>query len=323
MALHPDLVGRRVVVRSVLRGQTGPSGGPAFTDALGVLEAWSSETLSVRHQDGRLLVIAQADVATAKPVPPRASVRQRISPEQLQRVCAAGWRAPVEERLGDWLMRAGADFTGRSSSTLAAGDPGLPVGEAERHVAAFHAEHGGRALVQVVVGSPWPDTFKGLGWVHARPSQPDALVQVASIAQARRGARARAEPPDVEITDTLGDDWLRLYGRTEGYDGQAVRAVLTSGDSVGFATVGSPAHAIGRGVVNGDWLGISAVEVEAAYRRTGVARAVVDALLEWGASQGALSVYLQCLPDNTAAIALYAGYGFTTHHRYRYLTPGV
>jgi ribosomal protein S18 acetylase RimI-like enzyme len=48
---------------------------------------------------------------------------------------------------------------------------------------------------------------------------------------------------------------------------------------------------------------------------------VMAALLEWGAEQGATTAYLQVLGDNTAALELYAGLGFATHHAYRYLTP--
>ena len=38
--LGPHCVGQRVVVRRLLPGQTGPSGGPAMTDLLGVMESW-------------------------------------------------------------------------------------------------------------------------------------------------------------------------------------------------------------------------------------------------------------------------------------------
>ena len=319
MALHRDHVGQRVVVRRFLRGQTGPTGGPAFTDVLGVLEQWSPSELAVRHEDGRLHRIAQADVATAKPVPPRTSVRHRIEPDRLQRICNAGWRAPHEEEVGDWLLRAGAGFTGRANSALVVGDPASGVAEAVGRIEAFYAAHGQRAVAQVVVGGPWLPVLTELGWTTARPDQPDALVQVASVAQARRAAAASDRVAEVEVSETLSDDWLARYGRTEGLDPAAVRAVLTSGDSVAFASVGQPAGAIGRGVVTGDWLGIAAVEVAPPLRRTGLARAVVDALLEWAAARGALSAYLQTLPDNVPALELYARYGFRTHHAYRYL----
>lgn len=82
MALHRDLVGTRVVVRQVVRGETGPSGGPALTDTLGELTSWSEDELVVRRADGVLVTIAQADVVAAKPIPPRPPARSRVTPEQ-------------------------------------------------------------------------------------------------------------------------------------------------------------------------------------------------------------------------------------------------
>ncbi|MDX6326373.1 MAG: N-acetylglutamate synthase, partial [Nocardioidaceae bacterium] len=38
--LGPWCVGTRVVVRRRLSGRTGPSGGPALTDLLGILDHW-------------------------------------------------------------------------------------------------------------------------------------------------------------------------------------------------------------------------------------------------------------------------------------------
>ncbi len=67
--LGPWCVGMRVVVRRRLPG-SGPSGGPALTDVLGVLESWGSESLRVRGKDGTAVEIRRADVVAGKPVPP-------------------------------------------------------------------------------------------------------------------------------------------------------------------------------------------------------------------------------------------------------------
>ncbi len=53
------------------------------------------------------------------------------------------------------------------------------------------------------------------------------------------------------------------------------------------------------------------------------ALAVMAALVEWGAAQGATTAYLQVLGDNEPARRLYEGLGFATHHRYCYLTPAA
>ena len=68
-------------------------------------------------------------------------------------------------------------------------------------------------------------------------------------------------------------------------------------------------------------MGLQAVEVAPAHRRRGLATRIVETLLDWGASYGALSAYLQTVADNAAAARLYEAYGFVTHHTYRYLRP--
>ncbi|MEJ7741395.1 MAG: hypothetical protein WKF73_01905 [Nocardioidaceae bacterium] len=244
MALRPDQLGQRVVVRRVLPGQAGPSGGPAMIDVLGILEKWNDESLSVRREDGRVFQIAHADIVTAKPVPPRASVRQRIPAADLQRICSRGWQPTEQASLGAWLLRAAGGFTGRANSVLVAGDPGLPDGAALTTVLRWYAARRLPALAQVTTDSPWLDELSSRGWVTARPDEGDALVQVASVAQARRVRRqARSAQPGtlaVRLDETPDDDWIQLYGRTAEVRPDIVRAVLSSGDRVAFASIKDP-----------------------------------------------------------------------------------
>lgn len=318
MPLNAGLVGQRIVVRRLLPGEQGPTGGPAMSDVLGILETWDETSISVRREDGELVTISREHIVTGKPVPPRASTRLRISPEQLERECQRGWRAVTERELGDWTLRAASGFTGRANSVRVGGDPGLPFVEALNEVTRFYRGHGLRPMAQVVVGSGGQRDFESLGW-QPRQTGADPVVQVASVAQARRQVSARSRPAPVTIDDAVGADWLGLYERAAGLDTTVVTQVLQSGDDVAFARVGDPVVAIGRGVVSGDWLGLQAVEVAPTHRRQGLATAVVEALLEWGASRGTLSAYLQTMPDNVAALQLYAAFGFATHHSYRYL----
>lgn len=80
--------GQRVVVRRVLPGETGPSGGPAMTDVLGVLEVDDGTTIGVRREDGELVTFPRADLVTGKPVPPRPSVRLRVDAGEVARLVA-------------------------------------------------------------------------------------------------------------------------------------------------------------------------------------------------------------------------------------------
>jgi len=58
------------VVRRLLPGERGPSGGQAMTDVIGVLEGYDAEHLVVRRKDDTVVRIAHELVVAAKIVPP-------------------------------------------------------------------------------------------------------------------------------------------------------------------------------------------------------------------------------------------------------------
>lgn len=99
--LGPHVVGQRVVVRRLVPGETGPTGGPAFTDALGTCTGWYDDHLALLREDGEEDRIPLALVVSGKPVPPRPAVRGRVSPEEAQRRSGVGG-TPDEE--GDLLF---------------------------------------------------------------------------------------------------------------------------------------------------------------------------------------------------------------------------
>ena len=259
--LGPHCVGQRVVVRRVLRGRTGPSGGPAMTDLLGVMESWDGATTAVRAEDGTLTEIAIADIVSGKPVPPRPSARQRVSAEQACRMSNASW-PPIHARpLGDWLLRASGGFSARANSVMAIGDPGVPFDDAVATTLDFYREHDLTPWAQVVVGSETGDRFLGSRWTLARPGEADSEFQIASVAQAARVVRTLlpAAPPPVWVGATLTPAWLANDDRALSHHDAAV-AVLEAPDQVGFVEIrlraparrsrssprgGSPARATG------------------------------------------------------------------------------
>jgi ribosomal protein S18 acetylase RimI-like enzyme len=324
--LGPHLVGQRVVVRRLLRGETGPSGGPAMTDLLGVMESWEADATAVRDASGTLTVVPLADIVSGKPVPPRPSVRHRVSAAQAEERAAATWPATESRRLGDWLLRAAGGFSARANAVLAVGSPGVPFGQALSTVTDFYGSHGLPTLVQVVVGSENHHAFESAGWLPARPGEADTCFQIASVARASRAVRGSLPDvvPPVTLEPRVTDAWLADDARAREH-GQAARAVLEGPDEVAFAQVagdvpGSLA-ARGRGCYHDDWLGISDVHVAPERRRAGLGMAVLGALLQWGAERGATTAFLQVRGDNGSALALYERAGFTTHHEYRYLQP--
>jgi len=329
------VVGQRVVVRRILRGETGPTGGPAFTDVLGVMESWSGEVAAVRTESGDPVRIRLADIVSGKPVPPRPSVRMRVPVDVAERRALASWPARETEPLGEWLLRASDGYSARANSVLADGDPGMPLEAALERVGAFYGDRGLPAWAQVVVGSDVHRRLEAAGWVLARPGEADSLFQLVSVTAALRVVRRSLPPavPEVVLAADADRRWLGGDPRALAY-GPAALAVLEGPAEVGFATLTAPGPgradgdvvAIGRvargaGAVPGDedWAGITNVWVSPDHRRRGLGTVVMGALLTWAAERGVTTAYLQVRGDNTAGLRAYDRLGFATHHAYRYL----
>jgi len=316
MTIDPDAEGRRVVVRHAVGGR-GPSGGPAMTDVVGRLVEVTQHEAIVERRDGSLARVPLSDVVTWKVVPDRPR-RTRpatsFSADELSRITSRGWPAVVSEPLGEWELRVSGGFTGRANSVAVHGDPGMPFADALTAVVGFYIDHGTAPRAQVVIGSDHEPAFLDAGWAPGAGTRPGAIVQVADL------QGTYASDPETRVSRTADETWLRQYPRAE--DPVVARAVLEGPRTVGFVAIGEPAVAIGRVVVTGEWAGVAAVEVVPERRREGLARRIVDTALAWATDRGADKAYLQTMRDNTAAIALYAAYGFVDHHEYRYLQPG-
>lgn len=298
-----DLVGRRVSVRH--------RSGDGARDVVGRVLSAEPDGLRIERRDGELAFVPAGTVLAMRVVPDRPA-RTRpaaaISAEDLTRVTSRGWPATESVPLGAWELRAASGFTGRANSAAVHGDPGTddPFGA----VVDFYRARDLRPLVQIVEDSAWHQRFVEAGWVGVTDQPPGAIVQVADLRD------VPAADPEAIVADHATDGWLRHYGRVR--DASTARAVLEGPATVGFVSIGDAA--IGRVVVTGEWAGLAAVEVDPAHRRQGLARRIVETSLAWAAAHGADKAYLQTMRDNRPAIALYAPFGFRTHHAYRYLT---
>ena len=314
MRIDVASIGQRMVVRYVVAG-FGPSGGPAMTDVVGRVLALDARHVTVEKRDGSTVDVDLAAVVAAKIVPSspvRSRRAQAISADNLTRITSRGWPAPVSELLGEWELRAAGGFTGRANSVAVHGDPGLPFARAVAAIEEFYSDHRLPPLAQVVVGSAGEKLFVDAGWSPAEGRPGGAIVQVAELAH-------NFEIGDVVVDDHASDEWLALYHRVD--DHTVARAVLEGPATVGFLSIGDPITAIGRVVVTGEWAGLACVEVDPDQQRQGLGRRIVEASIAWARQHGADKAYLQTTTDNAAAIALYAPYGFRTHHEYVYLEP--
>ena len=246
-----------------------------------------------------------------------------ISIPDLERRAALGWRAPEEERLGDWLLRAAGGFTGRANSALALGDPGRPLDEAAGTVRDWYQARGLPPMIAISYPAGRPhavaaDRFLAeQGWGVRSGA---ATVMTAPVGQVARAAGP--VPADrVEVAPEPDAAWLALYH----YRGQEelpliARQVLTSAPWQAFASIRAAGQtiAIGRVAAAGGWAGLTAIEVAPGHRRRGLATVVSAALANRADAHGAGHVYLQVEDDNEPARALYHRIGFAAHHGYHY-----
>jgi GNAT superfamily N-acetyltransferase len=290
-----------VVVRRVVPGETGPSGGPALTDVLGTCTAWG-DGVCVVEPDGPApdgsprepVTIPLADIVSGKPVPPRASTRLRVTAQEAQRRALALWPDLETEPLGDWLLRHSPTSTARRANSVLAMSPSGVADDYER-VVAHYGGLGQRPIAAVLPGSAEDAVFTERGWVFESHDH-DTVFKIAGVASARR-ALAGVELPRVGVA-LVGDDRL-VTARATTDDGRVLASGLAAYDD--------------------DWVGFRGIEVEPAERGRRLGLLVMSELLAWGAERGATTAYLQVLGDNERAHALYDGLGFVEHHHYRYL----
>jgi RimJ/RimL family protein N-acetyltransferase len=241
---------------------------------------------------------------------------------ELEQAAAMHWRATEEERLGDWLLRAADGFTGRANSALPLGDPGVPFDDALAMVTDWYRVRGLPPMVSVPTPldgtSALDKQFSERSWLT--PFGP-ALVMTADTSRVRTAATAQ-----VHIDEEPDEAWLRGHRYRGQSDLPAVRQqILMSAQAQAFVSVRADgkAIAVGRLSMAAGWAGISAVEVDGAYRRQGLGTSITSACCDTALARGYDKIFLQVASENEPATALYERLGFTYSHQYHYrLAPG-
>ena len=305
--------GQRWVVRHRL-----PDG--SATDVTGWVEQLAPGHVQLGTADGRRHVIERSAVLAARRAPAAAGgpPPERTSAEELERLTVPGWLA-LAEPLGEWTLRAGGGFTGRANSCHAVGDPGVEAAEAGQRIVAHAAAHGIEPLACVVEGGEPEAALRSLGWQEAYVPTDVLAVRLADL------LGTAAPDPRARVTLDLTVGWWNAYGqsRPNEADPGLLRLILAGHPPRAFGWTGEPDHpsSIGRGHLNGDWLGYAALWTRPEHRRQGLATAVLSRLGHWAARHGARYAYLQVATANSEAHAAYTRLGFRRHHAYRYLAP--
>jgi ribosomal protein S18 acetylase RimI-like enzyme len=241
---------------------------------------------------------------------------------ELEAVCERAW--PPRERLAldGAVLRFTDGFTRRANSARVDGG-----GDLEGLIARAEREYRSRGLRPGFRLTPLtPAAFEPLLRERGYEIDTEAVVMVAD-ALPETGAPDAGD--GIELAAELGEEWLRVFQAIErkwpAEQDPGARWVLGSGDAprrFALARVEGEPAATGYARIESDWLYIASVATFPERRRLGLARAVSDRLVAWGASEGARRAILQAETKNVAAQALYARLGFEPRYIYRDFVPG-
>ena len=240
----------------------------------------------------------------------------------LEELAANAWPAAVNQNVDGWILRYASGVSRRANSTFA-----LRCGEGDLDariavVEAFYARRGLPGRFHVSPAVTPSDLDAQLAERGYRIDAPTG-VQTAPLAQVveRTAVDSRFE---ISLLDAPNDAWFEIYhlDPTHQRSQLPVRAdiMARTGPPAAFALVrldGRPIAA-GQGVAERGWLGLFSLVTHPEFRRQGVGTALIRALAEWGAEQGAEGIYLQVMETSLAALSLYERLGFRTLYQYYY-----
>lgn len=230
-----------------------------------------------------------------------------------------GWPAAHSTELDGWLVRRAAGVTLRANSVLPAGAP-YDLGRALDYVETLYQAHGITPSFQISPAAQPTDLDAQLAARGYQVKNP-TLVQCAAVADVL--AALPVPMGEVNISSVADDAWTEFWWQHDGRGGSAERAVARQILDRGSALyarimVGDQIAAIGRLALVDDWSGLYCIAVDPAFRRQGLAQAVIHGLLLEATTSGIGQVFLSVLADNTAARTLYHRFAFSTVSRYHY-----
>lgn len=147
-------------------------------------------------------------------------------------------------------------------------------------------------------------------------------MQIAPVASVLELSASNYEAHVFEnFTETWFEALCRLSEQTDARAIHARREILRHiAPRAGYALlkIDEQNAAVGLGVVERGWIGLFSIDTGAAFRKRGAATAIICALMKWGQALGATQTYLQVVPQNMAAMNLYAKLGFKKLYQYHY-----
>lgn len=234
------------------------------------------------------------------------------------------WPGLAVTPIDGWQMRRAANVTRRANSVWAQScdhtmDHPARIRAVEQHYAA-HNLPARYQLCPVSQPHDLDDQLERRGYhMTARTA-----VQIADLTAAQAACPPLAGGLTYSLAEIPTADWRALYTVVEDSPDHeidlrlSIMAQVQAPSVYAVAMIDSVPVAVGSAVASGDWLGLFNIGVSPDWRRRGAAQAILAGLFGWGEAQGTTRTYLQVMASNTAALALYARYGYKTLYHYHY-----
>ncbi len=234
---------------------------------------------------------------------------------RLETAFDAAWPAVSRTPVGDWTCRLSGGVSRRGNSANPAG-PASRLTDADlADIAAIYAAAGQPAYVRIpsALDPAVDERLQAAGW--AMEGVTLTLVAPLDI----------AHPDDVEVSEQPSTAWRAALNAVNARSAPASAAFDAIIEQIrvpaAFVAVRREGRIVsgGYGALAQNWLCISAIATEPAWRGRGLARQVVSALIGWGAGRGGEGAALQVADGNAAGLKLYERLGFTQEaYRYHY-----
>ncbi len=237
-----------------------------------------------------------------------------------------GWPALREVVFDGWLLRFADGYTRRTNSVNLIGAGVLPLNEKVRYCEAVYASQGLPTIV-CVPSTADPLLSHVLDERGYHPPADESRVLFMDFKEADfQGTPQRS--PDVAVEEGFpGAAWLETVYRLQRLSDRARQAHSRILESLSipaaFVACRLPDGQIGAlafGAVHDGLVCVNSVVTDPAFRRQGLARKAVSAVLVWAQSRcGATGACLSVVADNAPALALYEALGFSREvYRYHY-----